>query len=577
MLPKNNFTNFFSGKGHNYFVDGESGAKDITFSRTGTGGGITFAFFIGVVSVLFLGVVFAPAHASSADTKGEVLSAKRDNIEITQGERKEYSARIKNTGSRVWQKGKVALETGPFLRSSSKFKDESWLRYFQPQDLDQDISPGEVAHVSFYLQAPGDISGLIQEKFQLVFDNRPISGTELTLFIDVLKDAPEESFSETPQENNEQSSLRSQEDESATEGNTSSGDQERTEKQENTSSEEKDSDFCISLTQQEKEQYERCNTDPQEEATTDGKTEEIELQEEPQIRVGLFKTDSAERIKCNGHFDVYAGDELLLSGLSPNVTPSMSYNQEEDKYYISTQGITRSSQQPLRIIPRNNNGVVELVDYTDTPSWNPSINYNKFRNIIEFNYSEAKEELWVINELPMSSYIKGLAETTDYSPQGFKKVIATVARTYGMYHYNRGVEHGLKNASTKHQEENFHVDATYDQVYKGYASEDQMPDYSRAVEETKGTVVTYKDKVVVTPYFSQSDGRTRSWEEVWHGGGKPWLKSVEVPREEGEELWGHGVGLSARGALLIIREDDRGWKETLEYFYQNTDLETVYK
>lgn len=506
------------------------------------------------------------ARASAPTQRGEVLSEDRDNVNIPAGERKEYTVRLQNTGEEEWSKGEVTLETGPFLRSASEFKDKSWKRYFQPQRLEESIAPGEVARLSFYLQAPSNITGVMQQQFQLVSDNRPIPGAEVTLFINITekKEKKEESTARTQKE--DQSQDKQPQEEKKEENKSSSGDN----KEENT----KEEDSCVKLSEQEKDQYERCNTDLQEEATKGEASSQIK--EEPLIRVGVFRTGSAERVRCNGYFDVYAGEDLMLSGVSPDNTPSLSYNKEKRKYYINISGITKTSDSPIRIVPRNKSGVVELVDHQDRPSWNPGINYNKFRNTIEFNYSPEDEEAWIINELPMSSYIKGLAETTDYSPKGFQKAIATIARTYAMYHYQQGKENGMDHASTKHEEDEFHVDATYDQVYKGYVSEKQMPQYSQAVEETVGKMVTYEDNVVVTPYFSQSDGRTRAWEEVWYGSGKPWLKSVSVPQEEGEELWGHGVGLSARGALLMIREEGHTWKETLKYFYQGIQLKDLY-
>jgi len=41
-------------------------------------------------------------------------------------------------------------------------------------------------------------------------------------------------------------------------------------------------------------------------------------------------------------------------------------------------------------------------------------------------------------------------------------------------------------------------------------------------------MITYDNKIVVTPYYANSDGRTRSWTEVWGGTIKPWLVSVKA-------------------------------------------------
>jgi stage II sporulation protein D len=192
-------------------------------------------------------------------------------------------------------------------------------------------------------------------------------------------------------------------------------------------------------------------------------------------------------------------------------------------------------------------------------------------------YSTATGKLWVINELPISYYLKGLAETSNISAYEFQKVLATAARTYAMYHYERGIENSVLDGSTKHSGEHYHIDAYYDQVYRGFGSEKRMSNFVKAVEETRGAVVTYEGSIVVTPYFSRSDGRTRSWSEVWYGADKPWLRSVAVPEDNGQILWGHGVGLSARAALIMARDENKKWNEILGYFYPGTKVVKVFE
>ena len=150
---------------------------------------------------------------------------------------------------------------------------------------------------------------------------------------------------------------------------------------------------------------------------------------------------------------------------------------------------------------------------------------------------------------PFELYLRGLAETSEISPFEYQKALHTAARTYANYHIRRNTKHGGV----------FHIDAKYDQVYRGYGAEARSPSITRAVNETRGKIVTYNGELAITPYFSRSDGRTRSWGEVWYGGSNyPWLVSVPVPWDEeaGRTLWGHGVGLSATGALDAAND---GW------------------
>jgi len=172
----------------------------------------------------------------------------------------------------------------------------------------------------------------------------------------------------------------------------------------------------------------------------------------------------------------------------------------------------------------------------------------------------------VINELLIESYLKGLAETSDLSPSEFQKTLMTAARTYAMYHVQRG---------TKHADEFYIVDATYDQVYRGYGAEARSPKIAAGVDATRGQIVTYQDKLAITPYFSRSDGRTRSWNEVW-GGSYAWLMTVPVPQDNGKTLWGHGVGMSASGALTMANEG-RNYQQILKHFYTGIELRQIYR
>jgi stage II sporulation protein D len=156
----------------------------------------------------------------------------------------------------------------------------------------------------------------------------------------------------------------------------------------------------------------------------------------------------------------------------------------------------------------------------------------------------------------------GLAETSNISHMEYQKALVTVARTYATYHWER---------ATKYKNEYFTISSySWDQVYNGQGHADRAPRIVQAVDDTRGIIVTYEGDVAVTPYFSHSDGRTRSWSEVW-GGDVPWCQSVEVPTDVGRALWGHGVGLSAYGALAMAN-DGSTFEEILKYFYQGIDL-----
>lgn len=594
--------NFVGWKSYNRI---KKKAMDQEFSLSGLLISLSIAFFIVLTSAQILNLIFQSLETSKnhenflnqkiykieniklADSFNDFFTIKKasafgensgkiekwtDYLDMEAGQIFDYSAEFENTGELVWKKGELALETGPFLNTISLVKHSSWERNYQVAFLSHDVLPGEKYVFNFKIEAPQDINGTIQENFQLVSNRFPIKGTTLRLFIDLksfdmLDDKAEANISvnkisETINtkkviNNSEEVAVKQTEEKIFDEKNISN-------------------DFCASLSFVEKQNYENCQTDLQEKNSSDGIVKAKNLVSEPVLRIGLFNSFNAQRLTANDYYDVYSGDSLILSGLRPGYISVVSFDRNKKQYIITTPGITKFSSKPLRFVPRNETAVFTLIDFENRANWNSNINFNQYRKNIEFHYSDQTGKLWIINELPISYYLKGLAETTNYSPVEYQKVIAVAARTYAMYHYNRGIEYNIPDGSTKHGYEHFHLDATYDQVYKGFISEGLLSKLSQAIDETRGAVVTYQDKVVVTPYFSRSDGRTRNWEEVWYGDPKPWLKSVQAPQDAGQELWGHGVGLSARAALIMARDEKKDWQYILKYFYQNTELQKIY-
>lgn len=290
----------------------------------------------------------------------------------------------------------------------------------------------------------------------------------------------------------------------------------------------------------------------------------IETAGEPDIRVGLYPTSSKAKITGNGKYQVKDTENKLIGTYNKNIVSTVNYRNE--KYTLSVNGETTVSDLPLRFIPKSNETILEITNFENRPEWNEETNDNRFRGILEVHYADDTEQLWVINELPLESYLRGVAEAGNDNDEDYLKALMIAARTYGMYHVQ---------TNTKHDEENFTVDATYDQVYRGYEFELRSPNITQAILDTAGVMVTYEDEIAITPYFSQTDGRTRAWEEVWAGGPYPWLVSVPDPWCEGDILLGHGVGMSAKGARAQA-EEGKTYEEILKYYYTGVEVNKIY-
>lgn len=285
----------------------------------------------------------------------------------------------------------------------------------------------------------------------------------------------------------------------------------------------------------------------------------------PNIVLGLFTTRGQVRLAAAGAYSLLDADDVPVKDLSGVTTVSFDFAagayavRNGDYVYTTAAHVSFRPLDPASTI-------FEVPSYENRPTWDPTVNFNRFRGTLTVHYVKATDRLWVKETLPLEDYLRGLAETTNASPYEFQKALVTAARTYALF---------VLSIGGKHKSEYFDLDATgNDQVYKGYASELARPNVVRAVEETRGIVVTYAGDIVVTPYFSRSDGRTRSWSEVWHGS-NPWLVTRPAPYDVGKTLWGHGVGMSASDAVGRANAGTN-WQDILKYYYSGIELKGLY-
>ena len=288
----------------------------------------------------------------------------------------------------------------------------------------------------------------------------------------------------------------------------------------------------------------------------------------PIVRIGLYYTTDPIIITANTSYKVVDKNGSTLADLSASKQAQITFNFSAKLYNLMANNQTTSTSSYLRFVGSQANTVFEIVSYDQRPTWNQSLNDNKYLGLLEVRYASKTDRLWVINELPMEIYLQGLAETSNDSALEYQKALVTAARTYAMHHYNR---------STKHADENFTLDSKYDQVYRGYGSQLRLTQVVEAVRQTKGQVVTYNSEIAITPYFSYSDGRTRSWAEVWGGNNVPWCQSVKEPADyDKTTMSGHGVGLSAHGALHLATNYNYSYEEILKYYFTGIELTKMY-
>ncbi|MFA5810034.1 MAG: SpoIID/LytB domain-containing protein, partial [Thermoleophilia bacterium] len=283
-----------------------------------------------------------------------------------------------------------------------------------------------------------------------------------------------------------------------------------------------------------------------------------------QVYAGAVNTMTADTT-----FEARDGNGALLATLGAGQVASVRYNKITGIYSVQAPGVYLTGTSYIRFTATG--GIVRATSYHDVPSWDTSLDDNKFRGTIEVRYSPVSDAVWIVNELPVEDYMKGIAETSSGSPAEFLRTMTVAARSYAIWHLDRNGKYGGSEIFHLKNSRNGNGD---DQVYKGYGLEARFPTLVTAVNTTAGQVVTYDGTVAMTSYFSNSDGRTRSALEVWGVDYWPWLASVSEPYDAGMTMAGHGVGLSGHGALARANLGVT-YSEILGYYYTGTVLSTV--
>ncbi|MCC6347434.1 MAG: SpoIID/LytB domain-containing protein [Nitrospirales bacterium] len=128
--------------------------------------------------------------------------------------------------------------------------------------------------------------------------------------------------------------------------------------------------------------------------------------------------------------------------------------------------------------------------------------------------------LYLVNEIPLEDYVKGVvaAEVGSRWDSEALKAQAVVARTYALY----------QKSSSAVQKVPYHLTSSVmHQVYKGHSIPETI---AKAVDSTKGEILTYEGSPIAAYYHSTSGGMTEDPLEMF-GKSYPYLKPVETGSE----------------------------------------------
>jgi stage II sporulation protein D len=176
----------------------------------------------------------------------------------------------------------------------------------------------------------------------------------------------------------------------------------------------------------------------------------------------------------------------------------------------------------------------------------------RYRGAIEIE--PRSDGLRVVNELPLEAYVAGtlLGEVHEAWGDAVLEAQSVAIRTYALHRRSRaGARAWDVEADTRGQ------------VYLGMDGESETA--WRAVDATRGQVLTWNGEVILAAFHGTAGGRTASAAEVW-GRALPYLESVAV---EGEDVspdtyWRAPVPADELASALAALGEDVGRVERVE-------------
>ena len=273
--------------------------------------------------------------------------------------------------------------------------------------------------------------------------------------------------------------------------------------------------------------------------------------------------DELDKIRVDGFhvFPVYTDEWQIWEGVYCSLEEAENSIEEVLKLKLSGYDYSVVEPSSTRVaVLSEDNKVIFMFDSKEgvfgispAPENQPKVfrinkdNEKRYRGSLEVRRITGSD-MTLINVLPLEEYLYGVVpyEIQASSHPEALKAQAVAARTYSV------------NNMYKYDRLNFNMCTTVNsQVYKGYNGE--AASTNKAVDDTKGQIVTYNEKPAAVFYFSSSGGRTEDVKNVWGSTNYPYLVSVEDKYESGTS-WRYQWEVSYTAKKISEIMTSRGFK-----------------
>lgn len=220
-------------------------------------------------------------------------------------------------------------------------------------------------------------------------------------------------------------------------------------------------------------------------------------------RIRIHSTSTSTTIRVNSGYSLYVDNKKVNYNIA-SAGEEFTFTKSGDSIEVkSSEAIATGS-----IIQLKKNDTAER--YFEVKNID-SVAYAKYPDNVTLRLDSSKSNLLVINETPLETYLKGVIphEMGASAPLEALKAQAITARTVAVKRVNKYNTDGYDVTNT-----------TSDQVYKGYNVTyfAKTHNVCKAVDDTKGIVLTYNGALIEGIFYSNNGGMTASDAYVWSSG-----------------------------------------------------------
>lgn len=197
----------------------------------------------------------------------------------------------------------------------------------------------------------------------------------------------------------------------------------------------------------------------------------------------------------------------------PILISVVSYDDIEAKPKVDSKPIVQTIKKKTK----------QIANYETVDKKSPVINV--------YNHNLGK-----VQQMDIEEYLCGVLAgemSAEFNLEALKAQ-AVAARTFVMYKEDQGKQSKHPNAVVCTDFKHCQEYKSYEYLKKKNGEKWMQNSYSKiqqAVKETKGQIITYNNKPILTLYFSTSAGKTENSEEVF-AQSYPYLKSVDSPYDK---------------------------------------------